>query len=275
MRRALAAFALALALGGCSAIRFVYDHADLWLRWQAERYLDLDGAQRAELDARVTDFLAWHRAQALPRYARLAAEAGARIERGADRDDIVWGYDAVRGQAQDGLRQAGAALGDFLDRLSPAQVDHLAARLEEDNRKYAAEWIAGSPAARRARRLKRLEHDLTYWLGGLSDAQRERVRRFNDQAPLNAELRDAERRRLEAELLAMLRERRSAGALGEWAAHWDHDRDPAFAAANRATTGLFLDMLADLARGLSAAQRAHVVARLRGYARDFQVLAAK
>ena len=271
----LAALALAVAAAGCSATRLLYGHADLWLRWKAERYLDLDAAQRTELDARVSEFLAWHRAQALPRYAQLAEDAVVRLERGASRADMVWGYDAARAQVQDGLLHAGMALGDFLDRLSPAQIDHLSARLDEDNRKYEAEWLAGSPAERRERRLKRLERELKDWLGELSDAQRERVRRFNDQAPLNAALRDQERRRLQAELLALLRARRSAVALGDWAAHWDRHRDPAFSASNHATTELFFNMLADLAHDLSAAQRAHVVARLRGYAADFQVLAAR
>jgi len=270
----LAAVLLLALVAGCSAVEFAYNNADTWLRWQADRYFDLEGAQADDFNARLSGFLAWHRAQALPRYARLADEAGARFERGATREDLVWGYDAIREEARAALRRAGAGLGDFLDRLAPAQIARLERGFAEDNRKFAERWLAGTPAERRARRFKRLAHELQDWLGGLSDAQLERVREFNERAPLNAELRDRERRRLQAELLAMLRARDSAPRLADWAAHWDRGREPAFAAANRAYLEGFFTMLATLERSLSADQRRHIVRRLRGFARDFELLAA-
>jgi hypothetical protein len=273
IRRLAAALLLAL-LAGCSAVEFAYNNADTFLRWQAGRYLDLGDAQAEEFNARLAAFLAWHRAQALPKYARLAEEAGARLARGASQADLVWGYDAIRQQSREGLRRAGAGLGDSLDRLSPAQLGHLERRFAEDNRKFAREWLEGAPQERRGRRLKRIVHAMEDWLGELSDAQRERVRQFNDGAPLNGELRDRERRRRQAELLAMLRARDSARGLADWAAEWDRGRDPALAAGNQATTEGFLAMLADVERSLSPRQREIAIARLREYARDFDMLAA-
>jgi hypothetical protein len=187
---------------------------------------------------------------------------------------MVWGYDAIRQQAREGLRRAGAESGDFLDRLTPAQIEQLERRFAEDNQKFAIEWLDGTPAEQRARRLKRLTHTLEDWLGELSDAQRERVRQFNEAAPLNGALRERERRRRQAELLAMLRARESAQRFADWTAEWDRGRDPAFARANREFTQGLLTMLADLERTLSPRQRALAVARLREHARDFQVLAA-
>jgi len=52
MRRLLILLA-ALLVTGCSATRFAYTNADVFLRWQAGRYLDLHGAQSEELDARI------------------------------------------------------------------------------------------------------------------------------------------------------------------------------------------------------------------------------
>ncbi len=273
MNARLAALCLVALVAGCSALGFAYNNADTWLRWQAGRFLDLDAGQTWELDARIDAFLGWHRAEALPQYARLAQEAVARLERGASREDLDWGYDAVRAQARAGLRRAGAELGDFLDRLTPAQVAHLETRFAAENRKYAELWLAGTNGERRERRHARIVKVLEDWLGELSDAQRERIRQYSEGTPLQAEGRDADRRRRQAELLAMLRARESAGRVGEWAAHWERGRDPGFAAANRAATERFLGLLAELERSLSPAQRAHAVRRLRGYARDFQVLA--
>jgi hypothetical protein len=265
---------VALLLSGCSAIEFAYNNADSYLRWQAGRYLDLKNSQSEEFNARLGAFLTWHRSEALPQYANLATEASRRLERGASLTDMVWGYDAIRQQAREGLRRAGADTGDFLDRLTPAQIEQLERRFAEDNAKFAREWLEGTPEEQRARRLKRLTHTLEDWLGELSDAQRERVRQFNDAAPLNGAMRDRERRRRQAELLAMLRARDSARRLTDWASQWDRGRDPAFARANREFTDGLLVMLAELERTLSPRQRAVAVARLHEYARDFQLLAS-
>jgi hypothetical protein len=269
-----AAACLALLLAGCSATEMAYNNADTLIRWQAGRYLDLKDAQTEEFNARLAAFLVWHRSTALPQYARLAGEAGARLERGASLADMVWGYDAIRQQAREGLRRAGADTGDFLDRLTPAQIENLERRFAEDNAKFAREWLEGTPEEQRARRLKRLAHTLEDWLGELSDAQRERVRQFNEAAPLTGEGRDRERRRRQEELLAMLRAKQSAPRLADWAAEWDRGREPAFARANHEFTDRLLAMLADLERTLSPRQRALAVARLREHARDFQLLAA-
>lgn len=273
MRARLAALCLLALAAGCSALGFAYNNADTWLRWQAGSYLDLDREQAQEFDQRLKAFFAWHRAEALPQYARLAEEAVTRLERGASRDDLVWGYDAVRAQTRAGLRRAGAELGDFLDRLTPAQIAHLEERLAAGNRKYAERWLAGTPEEQRAHRARRLVELLEDWVGQLSDAQRERIRHYSEAVPLNAAGRDLDRRRRQAELLAMLRTRASAGRVGEWAADWERGRDAGFAAANRAATAGLVALLADLERTLSPAQRQHAARRLRGYARDFQVLA--
>lgn len=263
MRRLAAVLLLAL-LAGCSALEFAYNNADTWLRWQAGRYVDAETTQEQEFERRLASFLAWHRAEALPQYARLAEEAGARLARGATRDDMDWGYDVLQAQAREALRRAASEAGDFLDRLSPAQIAQIERRFAEENRKFAREWLEGTPQARRARRHERLTGLLQDWLGELDDAQREHVRRYNESAPLNGERRDLERRRRQAELVALLRAGQAAQRLGAWALSWERARG----------ADEFLDMLAGLERGLSPRQRAHAVARLRGYAREFTVLAA-
>jgi Family of unknown function (DUF6279) len=263
MRRAAAVLLLAL-LCGCSTIEFAYNNADTWLRWQAGRYVVLEGDQVQEFDRRLASFLAWHRAEALPQYARLAAEAGARLERGATREDMEWGYDALSQQAREGLQRAAGEFGELLERLSPAQIAQIERRFAEENRKFAREWLEGTPEARRARRHERLTGLLQDWLGDLDDAQREQVRRYSESAPLSGERRDLERRRRQAELVALLHAGESAHWLGAWALGWERARG----------ADGFLDMLADLERSLNPRQRAHVIARLRGYGRNFHVLAA-
>jgi len=271
--RAWLAAACAALLCGCSAVQLAYRNADTFLRYQANSYFDFEGALADELDGRIAGFLAWHRAQALPGYVKVLEEAAARGGRPLSRQDLVWGYDAVQAQVREGLRAAAAEAAPLLDRLEPAQVAHLERRLAEDNRKFARDFLSGSPEDRRKRRLKRNIERLEDWVGQLSDAQLERVRQYSDRAPATGAMRDRDRKRRQAELLAMLRAKEAGRRLADWAVHWDAGRAPDYAAASRELREAYFDLLLDLDRTLTPEQRAHAVRRLRGYAADFAELA--
>jgi len=270
-----AALAAGLLLAGCSATRIIYHNADLYLRWQARSYLALQGEQGAELDRRIAALLAWHRAQALPQYAQFTEEAARRVERGLGRADLVWGYDAFQVQLREALRAAGAEMAGLLDRLAPAQLAHLEERLAEENRQFAREQGAGSPRQERAARLKRSLERLEEWFGALNEEQIERVKRFNQRAPLLYELRDRDRRRRQAEFLAMLRAREGARRLPDWAAAWDAGRAPGYEAAVQRYREEYEAMLLELDRSLTAGQRRAAAARLREWAADFATLARR
>lgn len=271
----LAAALAVLSLAACSATRLAYDNAETYLHWQAGRYLELDGEQDRALNTRIAAFMAWHRAQALPEYARLADEAGRRFADGLSREDLVWGYDSLRMQARESLRAAAGEIAVLLDRLTPEQIVLLENRLQDDNYKFAEEHMRGTPEERRKRRLRRNLERLEDWLGTLGDAQIGRVRQYAERVPLDDELRDRERKRLQGELLAMLRAREASRRLPDWAAHWDRDRELAYAAAIRIRLAAYVDMLIDLDASLSPGQRRRAAARLRGYAGDFRLLAGR
>src|SRR6267143_3860011 len=208
-------------LAACSAVRLAFDHADTWLRWRAADYLDVHGAEAEELDKRIDAFHEWHRARALPKYARLSEETARRLGGGLSREDIVWGYDSLMAQAREGLRAAAERIAPMLDRLSPEQVRHMEQRFAEDNRKFARENLRGSEAERRKRRATRTVERLEDWVGRLSKTQLERVRQFSERAPLYYEMRDRDRKRLQGELLAMVRAREAQRRLPEHAANFD------------------------------------------------------
>ncbi len=279
MRRGLrlvAALVAGVLLGGCSAVRLAYENADTYLRWRANAYVDVQGEAADELDDRIDAFLDWHRAKALPQYARFSAEAGRRLERGGvSAGDLVWGYDSLMAQAREGLRAAALQVAPMLDRLSAEQIAQLERRLAEDNRKFARENLKGSEAERRKRRARTMQNRLEEWVGKLNQAQVERVRQYAERAPLTDEHRDRDRKRLQAEVLGMVRSRDAARRLPELAANWQQGRDPAFLALNEAWRKEFYALLLDVERSLTPAQRAKAVANFRRYADDFAVLAAQ
>lgn len=267
--------AAAWVLAGCSAVRLAYDNADAYLQWKATRYLDLDEKSSHELDERIGAFLGWHRAKELPRYVHVAEEAARRLGDGLSREDLVWGYDSLRARAQASFREAAERVAPMLDRLTPQQVAHIEKRFAEDNRRFAKENLRGSEQERRRRRAERVEERLEDWVGNLSQAQVNRVRQYSERAPLAAELRDRDRKRLQAELLAMARAREAQKRLPDLAEHWERGRDPAFTAVNEVWREELYALLLDLDRTLSPEQRARAVGHFRRYAEDFAILAGR
>jgi hypothetical protein len=271
------AFAALLAaaglLSGCNAaMRIAYENADTFLHWRALSYVPLNGKAADELDERIDAFLAWHRAKALPQYARLSADAARRINAGLSPADLVWGYDSFNAQARESLREAAVRLAPMLDRLTPEQISHMEKRFADDNRKFARE-NRGSEKDRRVRRTRRTVDALEDWVGKLSKAQVERVKQYAERAPLTDELRDRDRKRLQGDVLAIIRAREAQKRLPAYLENWDRGRDPATIAANKAWRGELDKLLLDLDRTLTAEQRARAVARLRGFSEDFAALA--
>ena len=265
--------ALALALlQGCSVTRLAYNNADVALRWQANSYFDLQGEQSEEFDRKLAAFHAWHRAKALPQYARLADEAAARMRQGMRREDLEWSYDAVHAQIRESLGVATGEAAGLLDRLGPEQISHLERRLAEENRKFAREQVHGTMKERHMRRVKRNIERLEEWFGRLNEAQIRRVEGYSTRAPFSAELRERDRKRRQAEFVAMLRAGEAKRRLVQWTQDWEAGREPAYAEASRATRAEYIDLLLDLDRTLDAEQREHAVKRLKRFAELFESL---
>jgi hypothetical protein len=263
-----------LLLAGCSMTRLAYDNADTFLRWQANNYFDFEGEAAVELDRRIAAFLAWHRPKALPEYARLAEEASRRLLRGIKRDDLDWGYDAFRAQIRGALGVAASEMAPLLDGLSAAQIAHLERRLAEDNRRFAKEQLQGTVEERSQRRFKRNLTRLEEWYGPLTDEQAGLVRRYA-RSPLYGELHDRDRKRRQAELVAMLRAREARKKLVAWAQDWEGGREPAFAKAARANREAYYELLLELDRTLSPEQRRAAAGRMSEYGATFASLARK
>lgn len=264
-----------IALSGCTAVQLGYNNADSLLHWRAGRYFGFEDEQKAEFERRVQRFLAWHRKTELPRYARFASDLADRLARGVSQGDLVWGYDAFQGYLRQTLRAGSGEIAALLDDLAPEQIERFQERLEKEDREFAKEYGLGETAdERREIRVKRNVKRLEEWFGALSDAQAERVALYSRRAPLDDELRLRDRKRLQRELVAMLKLKEARRKLVPWAVAWDQHRDPAYETLRKQNLQEFYAMLLDLDKTLSPEQRNRAVQRLRGFAGDFTTLAA-
>lgn len=268
------ALALAATLCGCSTLRFAYENADTYARWRLGGYLNVQGDDADWLDERVDEFHAWHRANELPKYARLAREAEGRFADGISRADFIWGYDAVREQARESLRKAAQMVAPLLDRLTPEQIRYIERRIAEENRKFRRDYLRGTEQERRRKRAKLAVERLEDWVGKLSQAQVQRVREFAERAPLLDELRESDRKRLQADVMQIIHAREAQKRIATRVADWERGRDPAYTAGIETWREHAFAMLADLDRSLTREQRLRIAGNLRRYAEDFEALSS-
>jgi hypothetical protein len=270
-----AALALAIGLCGCSTVRFAYENADSYVRWRMDAYLDVRGEDADWLDDRIEEFHAWHRKNELPRLALLAREADGRFADGISRDDFIWGYDAVRQRARESLRHAAQMMAPLLDRLTPEQIRYMERRIAEENRQFRRDYLRGSERERRERRAKQVVDRLEDWVGKLSRAQVKRVREFAERAPLLDELRERDRKRLQGEVIEIIRAKQAQKRLAARIGEWERGRDPALVAGIETWREHAIAMLLDLDGTLTREQRSRVAGNLRRYAEDFEALSGR
>lgn len=265
------------ALAGCSGARLAYNNADTLLRWVADDYFALQGAQEDDFNARLARFHAWHRAEELPRYSVLAASARDKLADGLTAAELLWAWENVKGRYRRMAAYAAPELAAVLATLTPAQFGRLEKKFAESEAEFAKKFLKGGEAERRKRRDQRNLDLMREWFGDLSDMQVAQLSSASAGLPLVYELRLQNRRRRQVEFMALLKAYRSAAELEprlkHWLTEWEEGAAPAYRQLSELHQTLYIQMLLELDRGLTPAQRAHAAMRLHEYAELFKALA--
>jgi len=269
VRVAVALLILAL-LAGCSALKIVYNQADLIAIWMADDYFDLRAEQKDAFRDYFQRLHAWHRTTQLVQYVSLLESAQERLRAGVKASDATWAIDSAKTQFQAIVQHGYADAARILSGLSAEQLTAARRQFEKTNQKYAKEYGAGAPAEtqrrlRAERNLERIEH----WTGPLSSAQEARIEELSQALPLIADPRLLERLHRQREFLALLAERKHietfAPRLRNWLIDWDRTRTPQYQAALArfldASAALYVEVFALL----TPEQRTRVSERLQGY----------
>jgi hypothetical protein len=275
---ALALLAAALALAGCGgAVRVAYNNGDLALRFVAHDYLDLHGDQQEVLKERLDRFHAWHRRQELPQYAGLFDGAAGRVERGLAREDVEWAIAAVRARYRRLVEHAADESAPLVATLQPENLAALERKLAANNEKFAREFLAGDTEKQTRARAKRLSGLFEDWLGDLTAEQEALIARFAREQPELNRIRLEDRRRRQAELVALLREHRSspdiAARLRDYFVNWERDRGAEHRRQAREWEERLVTLVLEIDRSLTPRQRRVFVRKLDAYAEDARILA--
>ncbi|WDY56726.1 DUF6279 family lipoprotein [Pseudomonas sp. PSKL.D1] len=170
------AIGLALALAACSRIDLAYRNLDRLVPWSLGDYLDMNGEQKALLDERLKQHLAWHCKTQLPGYLDWL-----------DRVRNMVAEDQVTDQAlQQRTREARQAITRVTEEITPSatellrgmsdtQVMEMREAFREDISERRKKYVDTPLPQQITRRAERMEKRLTPWFGELNAAQRLRV----------------------------------------------------------------------------------------------------
>ena len=271
---------LAAALGGCgSLVRIAYNNGDFALRMMAYEYFDLQGEQQEVFKSQLGRFHEWHRREELPVYAGTFQSAADRLARGLTREDVLWGVAAVRDRYRGVVAQAADEGAPVIARLGPENYAALEKKFADNNQKFAKEYLAGDQTKRDRARVKWLEERFEFFMGDLTDAQRELIVRFVQTQPRMSEVRLNDRKRRQQEFVQLVKAERSSPGLAErlrgYFLNWERDRGPEHARLAREWEDRLVRLALDIDRTMSPEQRQRAVERFAGLAEDCRVLAGQ
>ena len=280
MQRLLKVALLLLAvasLAGCSGARLAYNNADIVVRWMADDYFALEGPQEEDFKARLAGFHAWHRSEELPRYSVLMTSAGDKLADGLTAPELLWAWESVKGRYRRMAAHAAPELAAVLATLTPAQFDRLDKKFAESDAEYAKKYLKGGEAEQRKRRDKRNLELMREWFGDLSDEQEAQLKISSAKLPLLYALRLQNRQWRQGEFVALLKAYRSPAELEprlkQWLTEWEEGASPEYRRLSELHREGYIQMLLELDRGLTPAQRVHAVTRFYEYAEIFKALA--
>ena len=278
--RIIGALCAAALLASCSTVRLGYEQLPTLAYWWLDRYFDFDDAQGPQVRAALSQWQADHRREELPRLAALIDEAQTLAAGDVSAAQACRFGEAVRTRLRAAATLAEGPAAQLALRLGPAQTDALAQRQARVNDEFRNEWLARSPAQQQTRRYDEQRKRYEDFYGRLSEAQRALLRQGISASRFDAALIDAERRRRQAELLALLRSWQQtpvseAAARTALAAQLDRIQQPPPGPWRAQQQALWDEGCADFAAlhaTTSPQQRARAVQRLRDYGRDIQAL---
>ena len=268
--------ACAVLLAACSMPRIAYNNADTVLRYKAWRYFDLDSAQSEALQAKFSRLQNWHRANELPLYTALLQDAGRRVAHGVKSGDVAWAISSLRARYRRLVVKAAEEAAAVLVTLGPAQLAVLEHKVAEDNADYAKEFLASNEKTRQRAQLKRVLDRFRDFIGGLTPEQEARIERFVKANERHAVLRFEDRQRWQRDAITLIRRQREPQVLAQRLVELFNQpelrRTEEFLREDRRWEEDLTQLIVDLNRTLSPAQRARAVERLDGYAGDATAL---
>lgn len=272
----LVAIGCALALAACGRIDLAYRNLDRLVPWSLGDYLAMNSEQKAMLDDRLREHLAWHCKTQLPGYLDWLDRV-----RGMVADDQVTDQ-----SLQQRTREAREAIGRVAEEITPsatellrgmsdAQVAEMREAFREDISERQKKYVDTPLDKQIARRTERMEKRLTPWFGELTAVQKQRVQAWSQA--LGDQNREwiANRAHWQQQLLLAMNQRNDASFEPRLATLLQRKESlwtPEYRAAYQNTEQQARSLLVDLVHQSTPQQRRYLLERLGKVRTDFSEL---
>ena len=279
---ALLLSSMAALVSGCATMRLGYNNFDDLAYWWLNGYVDFNGAQTPMVRDELTALVAWHRANELPRIARLLERVEALAPGNVTAEQVCAVYDDIRERLLAVALHAEPAATQLALSLGQAQLQTLAKKYAQNNAKFKDKWGDRTPAERLNRRYEEILSREEDFYGRLTEAQRTLLRQQIEQSH-DVALIGAARQRRQNDVMALLQgfqALRPSPAQARQAVHAlvmriAEGAPEAAGDAQRAQQQQSCRNTAELHATTTPAQRRRAGEKLRSYRADVQALMAQ
>ncbi len=197
--------ALLVVLAGCSALRLGYNQGVNLAYWWADRYVNFDSSQSAQLRDALSEWFQWHRSTQLQDLDSLLLAAQKQALQPATATQVCQWADDLSARLMTAYGHAVPAIAAIAVTLRPEQLQRLQSRYESNNSDFREDYLQDSPQQRLGESVKRFSKRAEDFYGPLSASQLALIRRSTAASPFDAELWLAERRARQQDILSSLR----------------------------------------------------------------------
>jgi hypothetical protein len=253
-----------------------YDFAPTLLTRQVDKFIPLRADQRQLVDQHFRQLHGWHRASQLPAYATTLTELDDRFRSQVDVNAVKAVRDRVPAIWAPVAERLAEPMADLLLTIDASQIEESRKRFAVANKKMRADYASANPKEREAARVKRYIERAEFFLGSLSAAQEQEIKRMALALPPNEDLwmeeREARQKRFIELAERVLRERPSKAEAARWSGEFlsglwvsqDPQRRQALERATAAADQITLRVFEQA----NEPQRRFLSEKLRSYARD-------
>lgn len=270
--------AFALLNSGCSTISLAYRNAGWYLQHKINGYTTFNALQKETIRREVSDYMLWHRKNALPEYIVFlqnlngVAQYGgrSRIEDVAQlRSHLLILYKKTLVPA---IRPTAMLLSD----LDSRQISELGRAFAKENRERKREILDGSHDDILDKRADKTIDFLEWLAGNLSGEQEQKVREMSRKLPLVSQIFIQHREANQARLIALLNDRAGEEKIAAFMSSWiltpEATRTPQQQRDMQSFETATNEMIVRIHGLLTARQKEHISQLITSYINDMRSL---
>jgi hypothetical protein len=214
--------AISLFIGGCNTVSLFYRNADMYLQHKIYGYTSFNAQQKKVIEQDVSDYMSWHRKNALPAYIIFlqnlngAAQYKGRLSAG----EIA----LLREQLLDLYKKTFAPVikpsAEILSSLDSEQIQELKKNLADENQEIDREELDIGEQKSLDKRADRTVDFLEWLAGDLSREQEQKVREMSRNLPFVKDIYIRQREANQRRLIYLLNDHASTETIAAFLSSW-------------------------------------------------------